>query len=436
VKTCICYIPVILILAVVFSCSTPQGGFSGKPAHAKYAESLEKAGLQQTKMGSQWLAAAGKSLQQPVTVSLPYKEAGYFAADKPLATAYSFPLQRGEKVVVKLMTVPASGLLFAELWQPRPGREAQWLAAVDTVSRSVEYEVKESGNYLLRVQPELLQGIEYTLTITTTPSLAFPIRAADNPKVSSYWGAARDAGARSHEGIDIFARFRTPVVAAADGRVTRVNENNLGGKVVFMRPEGKEYNLYYAHLDSQLVQPGQAVKAGDPLGLMGNTGNARTTAPHLHFGIYTGSGAVDPFPFVNVNRPAPKNIAASTEQLNQYVRSKATANVYAAPSATSSIIVKSPAGTVMQVAGATENWYRVLMPDGREGFVNSTQVTSGTLRKQKLTTTYRLLDQPDSAAASRMLAEAGTAVEILGQFGQFYLVDYKTTRGWIPVRLQ
>lgn len=427
--------PGILLMILFISCSTPQGGFAGKRLHEKYADGIEKAGLQQTAMGAQWLAAASKSLEQPVGISIPYKETGYFAAEKPVAVAYRFALQRGEKVMVKLTTIPSSGfLLFAELWEPRTDREPEWLAAVDTINRVMEFEVKKDGNYILRVQPELLRGIEYTLTVTTAPSLAFPVRPADNPKVSSFWGAARDAGARSHEGIDIFAKFRTPVVACADGTVTRVNENNLGGKVVFMRPEGKDFNLYYAHLDTQLVRSGQTVKSGETLGLMGNTGNARTTPPHLHFGIYASGGAIDPYPFVNVNRLAPKPVQANTTLLNRFVRSKAAINVHASPSVSGAVLSKPSSGTVMQVAGAADAWYRVLLPDGMEGYVNSSQVTKDMLRKQSLKGPQRILDAPDSTAASRLTAETGTAVDVLGQFREYYLVDYKNTRGWIPVR--
>ncbi|MCG2616892.1 peptidoglycan DD-metalloendopeptidase family protein [Terrimonas sp. NA20] len=420
---------------LLFACSTPQGGFSGRRLHEKYAEGIEKAGLQQTAMGAQWLAAAARSLQQPVAVTLPYKEEGYFAPEKPMAAAYRFAVQRGEKVIVKLATVPATGFsLFADLWQPRPDREPEWLAAIDTINKALEFEAKNDGHFILRVQPELLRGIEYTLTVTTAPSLAFPVRPADNPKVSSFWGAARDAGARSHEGIDIFAKFRTPVVASADGTVTRVNENNLGGKVVFLRPAGKDLSLYYAHLDTQLVTPGQSVKAGEPLGLMGNTGNARTTPPHLHFGIYASGGAIDPYPFVNVNRPAAKPVNANTDRLNSFVRSKAPANIYASPSASSSILAKPASGTIMKVAGASENWYRVLLPDGLEGYVNSTLVTTDVMRRQSLKRAERMLDQPDSTAAARLTVESGITVDVLGQFSGYYLVDYNNTRGWISVR--
>jgi murein DD-endopeptidase MepM/ murein hydrolase activator NlpD len=57
--------------------------------------------------------------------------------------------------------------------------------------------------------------------------------------------------------------------------------------------------LYYAHLDRHAVSAGQRVRKGEIVGFIGNTGNARTTAPHLHFGIYRrGQGAIDPLYYV------------------------------------------------------------------------------------------------------------------------------------------
>jgi peptidoglycan LD-endopeptidase LytH len=66
-----------------------------------------------------------------------------------------------------------------------------------------------------------------------------------------------------------------------------------------MKANDKNFYLYYAHLDKQLVEQGQEVKKGDVLGLVGNTGNARYTPSHLHFGVYTTEGPINPLPFVN-----------------------------------------------------------------------------------------------------------------------------------------
>jgi hypothetical protein len=61
----------------------------------------------------------------------------------------------------------------------------------------------------------------------------------------------------------------------------------------------------YAHLSRQAVRTGERVKAGDVIGYVGTTGNARGTPPHLHFGIYAlREGPIDPLPFVSGGRGA------------------------------------------------------------------------------------------------------------------------------------
>ena len=421
-------------LILLTACNPSSKGLFGKrSAHEKYSEGIIEAGLQRSQMGALWLSAADKSLTQPLAITLPFKETGYFAADKPRAVGYAFNAKRGEQISVTVTTVPTSGfLLFIELWQPAEGNTAlKLLTAADTLSRELKFESERDGGYIIRLQPELLHGIEYTLTITTAPSLAFPLRESDKPRISSLWGADRDAGARRHEGIDIVAKFRSPVVAAADGAVTRVNENELGGKVVFMRPEGKNYSLYYAHLDSQIVRPGQQVKAGDVLGLLGNTGNARTTTPHLHFGIYTSNGAVDPFPFVNKDRAGPKPVTASLQYLNDYLRSQVAASIHSSPTAKSGVLLKTEPGQVLRVIAATENFYKVTMPGGNEGYIPGSALTNKALKKQNIITPTRLLDQPDAAAASMITIPSGTEVSVIGTHNDFNFIQYKELKGWV-----
>jgi peptidoglycan LD-endopeptidase LytH len=113
------------------------------------------------------------------------------------------------------------------------------------------------------------------------------------------FGDPRDGGRRRHEGVDIFAKRGTPVLSASSGVVTRVGEGGLGGRVVWVWDPARSLLLYYAHLQEQLVSTGTRVRAGEPIGTVGNTGNARTTPPHLHFGIYRrGAGAIDPEAFI------------------------------------------------------------------------------------------------------------------------------------------
>jgi murein DD-endopeptidase MepM/ murein hydrolase activator NlpD len=128
-------------------------------------------------------------------------------------------------------------------------------------------------------------------------SLIFPVTGSAT-KIGSVWGDDRDGGKRKHEGIDIFASKGTPVVSVTDGVVTEVSVDDIGGKNVTVQSDNHAWRSYYAHLDAQHVQPGQLVKKGQLIGTVGNTGNAQTTPYHLHFGIYTENGAVDPLPYV------------------------------------------------------------------------------------------------------------------------------------------
>jgi murein DD-endopeptidase MepM/ murein hydrolase activator NlpD len=117
-----------------------------------------------------------------------------------------------------------------------------------------------------------------------------PVLGATKRSIISFFGDARDGGGRKHEGIDIVAPKGTMVVAPCDGEITEVGYNSLGGKVIRMRDLRNKCNYYFAHLDSQIVTKGMYVKPGDTLGTVGNTGNARHTRSHLHFGIYKNNG--------------------------------------------------------------------------------------------------------------------------------------------------
>ncbi|HZY81870.1 MAG TPA: M23 family metallopeptidase [Cyclobacteriaceae bacterium] len=118
------------------------------------------------------------------------------------------------------------------------------------------------------------------------PLFMNPVMGASRSSIISLYGDARDGGKRKHEGIDIFAPKGTFIVAPSDGEITSVGYNSLGGKVIWMNDSKSKHSYYFAHLDSQIVVKGMLVKQGDTLGTVGNTGNARRTRSHLHFGVY------------------------------------------------------------------------------------------------------------------------------------------------------
>lgn len=128
----------------------------------------------------------------------------------------------------------------------------------------------------------------------TANSLPNPIA---NAHLTDTWGAARSNG-RTHEGIDIFAERDTPIMSTTPGIVRKVGTNQLGGNVVsIIGPGGVGH--YYAHLERFAeIGVGDWVETGDVIGYVGDSGNAKGTPPHLHYGIYTKEGAVNPYPLL------------------------------------------------------------------------------------------------------------------------------------------
>ena len=98
---------------------------------------------------------------------------------------------------------------------------------------------------------------------------------------------AEKRGLRRHHALDIMARRGTPVVAVDDGRVVRVRRHLLGGLTVYQYDPDERYAYYYAHLDryAKGLEEGQVLRRGDLIGYVGSTGNAPSSAPHLHFAI-------------------------------------------------------------------------------------------------------------------------------------------------------
>ena len=348
------FLPIVAVALLAASCGPSAPKFLRKKTlHEKYAQKLEDTGLKKTPAGSAWLAVAQGALQSPQSIELPFQFRGYFNKDKPRALGLQFTPKPGEQLIISISKKSVPLVIYADLFR-RSGETFAPVLSADTAQSEFRFDIEEEGAFILRLQPELFQSGEYTVSISIGPSLLFPV-AGGKAKAGSFWGASRDGGRRSHEGIDIFAAKGTPAIAAAPGVISGVREGGIGGKVVWLRPRDKRVHLYYAHLDQQLVQEGQVVEEGDTLGLVGNTGNARTTPPHLHFGVYTSSGAIDPFPFVNqALRKAP---SAPVRKLSEYLRLTKAQKLEGAET------VK--ANTLLVPLGITNNTYLAELPDGR-----------------------------------------------------------------------
>jgi murein DD-endopeptidase MepM/ murein hydrolase activator NlpD len=98
-----------------------------------------------------------------------------------------------------------------------------------------------------------------------------------------------------HEGIDLAAPPGTPILAAASGIVSYADEGGSYGMLVEIT-HGGGYVTRYAHNASILVQPGETVRRGDTIALLGSTG--RSTGPHLHFEVLRDGNPVDPLQYL------------------------------------------------------------------------------------------------------------------------------------------
>ncbi|MBA0434939.1 M23 family metallopeptidase [Stenotrophomonas maltophilia] len=129
-------------------------------------------------------------------------------------------------------------------------------------------------------------------------ALPVPVQGVRPRQIADTFGAPRGRD-RTHAGIDIFAKRGTPVRSATPGVVADVSERGLGGRQVWVIGPGRE-RYYYAHLESWAdgLARGQVVRPGDLLGHVGDSGNAKGTPPHLHWGIYGSQGARDPLPLL------------------------------------------------------------------------------------------------------------------------------------------
>jgi murein DD-endopeptidase MepM/ murein hydrolase activator NlpD len=147
--------------------------------------------------------------------------------------------------------------------------------------------------------------------LTVTPPLAnkhyiFPV-VGTVEYVDTYGAFRGDVPGNWHHGDDLFAPLGTPVVAVASGTINRVGWNPVGGWRVWVR-DGSGDEFYYAHLSGYAPHDlhSNRVKAGQVIGFLGNTGDAFTTAPHVHFEIHPRQllrlhydGAVDPTTYLN-----------------------------------------------------------------------------------------------------------------------------------------
>ena len=410
-----------------------------RPPRERYVAALKSAGLGNAALAVDWVTAGERALREAPLVTSPHDEQGYLEPGEPAAIALRVRVRRGQEITLELeLPGDTSTTLFLDAWSldADSANAFDLLEAADSGQRMLRLTPRREGEVILRAQPELLRGGRFRARLRLSPTLAFPVQPGTERDIGSKFGAPRDAGARSHHGIDIFAKRGTPVVAAAPGVVNRVNETAIGGKVIWLR-DAFGNSLYYAHLDSQAVSSGMRVEIGDTLGFVGNTGNARSTPPHLHFGVYRrGEGPVDPFWFVHRPRGNVPRLVADTSRLGQWIRPASDrARLLAGPTSTSDTISALGRHTAMRVLSAYGEFYRVRLPDGVTGFVSARFTESADRVIARVAVGETILARPDASPGPQdivAVVEEGDNVGVVGRFGDFSLVrSQRGVAGWV-----
>ncbi len=324
-----------------------------------------------------WETEKEKSLENDSAfIDLPYRESGKFFPKSFSVYSYSIELHQGDLLSVKIQQDSTSSLTFIDVYTIENSKYKN-IKSSKFGKQTLQYEIEEDNIYRVVVQPEIEASSFFAIEIKRSPLYLFPVAGGKNSDAQSFWGAQRDGGKRSHEGVDIFAKRGTPIIATVDGRITFSGEKGLGGKQVWLRDTKRGYSLYYAHLDSIAAFKKFQVDAGDTLGFVGNSGNARTTVPHLHFGIYSGySGAINPYHFIK------KNDFKFSEKSpffpkNQLAIVKNNANLRNSNSVKNSqIIQKLSAGDTIHILGKTEEWFHVKASNSKlSSFLHSSLAT-------------------------------------------------------------
>ena len=150
-----------------------------------------------------------------------------------------------------------------------------------------------------RIANKLLLYVRVVRLYTEDPprKIMMPLQVSKK-QIANTWHAPRSAD-RLHKGQDIFAPRGTPTYSATRGYIYNIGHNKLGGQTVSVIGAGGRV-YYYAHFESYApgISEGDYVTPQTILGYVGTSGNAQGTPPHLHFGVYTPTGAIDPLPLL------------------------------------------------------------------------------------------------------------------------------------------
>jgi murein DD-endopeptidase MepM/ murein hydrolase activator NlpD len=434
----------LLILLVLWGCSKKEivpEQYQPTNAFDAYLHGLKQAGLTETALGKDWVRVSEKILREAVDISPPFKEVFYVDPSAVFAAAYRFAAKRGQRIELNVdFKGQKPARLFIDLYRVTGESIKEWVlvASANEKEKRLAFEPRQDAKYVVRLQPELLRGGQYTVTIRNVASLAFPVSGKNRHSIGSKFGAPRDGGRRKHNGVDIFAPRHTPVVSPSKSAVVYVGDTRIGGKVIWLYDSRRNIYLYFAHLQRQDVKKHQVIKTGQVIGTVGNSGNAKTTPPHLHFSVTKrGEGWIDPHSYIAETNHVPEALAVDPGLLGKWVRSK-----------TKGVPIKRLSGTHLKPMAALDRYspvkvlaaagkmYRVISPDGVSGYIPSGSVEpiDEKIQQQTASMEQAIKEIPGKDSASMGQVEKGEKFLVLGKFREYWLVKtHNGNTGWMQI---
>ena len=414
--------------------------FRNPTPHEEYLMGLSASGLASSALGQDWINAARIALERPLAVEPPFQEEGFFPEEEPSALGYRFSVRRGQRLTVRveLENGQAPGAkLFLDLFRAAPDTLRPPVHVLSPEPGApVVFEPRRTGDYLIRIQPELLRSGRFKVTIENDAVLEFPVAGRTSRAIGSRFGDPREGGSREHHGVDIFAPRGTPVIAASEAYVRQVDTTQVGGRVIWLRDNRRGASIYYAHLNEILTRAGAQVRPGDTIGTVGNTGNARTTPPHLHFGLYfRGEGPFDPWDYLHQPSGEMQAVEVQLAGLGRWVRvGSEEIPLWDRPAPRAQVLMDLPSHTAVRVLGGVGSWYRVQLPDGGSGFVSGrlTEEMGEPLWLERVARARPIQATPLPGAPVMDELENGAEIPVLGTFGGFLYVRGPSGRpGWL-----
>ena len=166
-----------------------------------------------------------------------------------------------------------------------------------------------NGRYSFRVGPQGTEAAARPATQSAAPAPGFDFYGYAFPILGPHefaMGAGRFGAPRAghtHEGQDTMAACGTPLVAARGGTVQYSGFQSAAGNYIVIDGKGTGFDFMYAHLaEPSPLHSGESVRTGQPIGVVGDTGDAEGC--HLHFEIWTapgwyeGGSPIDPLPYL------------------------------------------------------------------------------------------------------------------------------------------